>query len=307
MATRSGVPQTKGRHVVTTILSTPSAQPVAVVGATGLQGGSTVRALLAAGVAVRALTRRVDSDAAHELTRLGVEVVAADPGKAGSMVAAFTGVRAMFAMTTPGSQQSIDDEIRQGEAIADAAVEAEVAHVVYSSVGGAERRTGIPHFDSKRHVEEYLLAQGLSTTFVRPVFFMDNFAQFMRPTVEDETLVVRMPLPPGIGLQMIAAADVGAVAAAVALDPGRVMGGAVEIAGDELTGELIAEAYGRRHQRSARYEALPLEVLGDNADQQAMFRWFAVLPAYQADFAATRALQPSTLTFAAWLNGQPEI
>ena len=289
-----------------TTASTTSRRPIAVVGATGLQGGATARALLEANAPVRALVRRTDSDAARALAELGADLVPADLDDPESLRAAFTGVDALFAMTTPGREQRADLEATQGHAIADAAAAADVPRVVYSSVGGAERHTGIPHFDSKRDVEEYLAARGLSTTVVRPVFFMDNFAQFMTPTVEDGGLTVRMPLPAGIPLQMIAAADIGAVAAAVVLDPGRVPGGSVEIAGDELTGEQIAEAYQGRYGVPARYEPLPIEVLADNADQQAMFAWFARLPAYQADFAATRALAPNTSTFGQWLETQPD-
>jgi uncharacterized protein YbjT (DUF2867 family) len=210
-------------------------------------------------------------------------------------------------MTTPGLDQRTDVEMSHGHAIADAAAAAGVPHVVYSSVGGAERHTAIPHFDSKRDVEEYLVARGLSTTFVRPVFFMDNFAQFMTPTMEDGTLTLRIPLPPGIPLQMIAVEDVGAVAAAAALDPDRVAGGAIEIAGDELTGEQIAEAYRHRYDVPARYEPLPIDVLGGDADQRAMFEWFAHLPAFRADFAATRALAPGAKTFEQWLVTRPDL
>jgi uncharacterized protein YbjT (DUF2867 family) len=284
-----------------TTIGTTSRRPIAVVGATGLQGGATARALLDAGAPVRALARRTDSDAARALTELGADLVAADLDDPEGLRAAFTGVDGVFAMTTPGHDQRTDLEVTHGHAIADAAAAASVPHVVYSSIGGAERHTGIPHFDSKRDVEEYLIARGLSTTFVRPVFFMDNFAQFITPTMEDGTLMVRIPLPPGIPLQMITAEDVGAVAAAAALDPDRVPGGSIEIAGDELTGEQIAEAYQHRYDVPARYEPLPIEVLGGDADQRAMFEWLAHLPAWQADFAATRALAPRTKTFEQWL------
>jgi uncharacterized protein YbjT (DUF2867 family) len=277
-----------------------------VVGATGRQGGATVRAMLGAKIPVRALARRTDSDAARALGELGAGLVAADIDDPESLRTAFTGVDAVFAMTTPGYDQRTDIEVRQGHTIADAAAAAGVPRVVYSSVGGAERHTGIPHFDSKRDVEEYLVARGLRTTFVRPVFFMDNFAQFMAPTVQDDTLVVRIPLPSGIPLQMIAVDDVGAVAAAAALDPDSVAGGSIEIAGDELTGEQIAEAYQRRYDIPARYEALPISVLDGNADQQAMFEWFTHLPAFQADFAGTRALAPETKTFERWLMTRPD-
>ena len=290
-----------------TDLGVRSRRPIAVVGATGRQGGATVRALLGANVPVRALIRRTDSDAARALGRLGADLVAADIDDPAALGAAFAGVDAVFAMTTLGADQRTDLEVRHGHAIADAATAAGVPHVVYSSVGGAERHTGIPHFESKRDVEEYFVARGLPTTFVRPVFFMENFAEFMTPTVQDDTLVVRIPLPAGIPLQMIAVADVGAVAAAAALDPGRVAGGSIEIAGDELTGEQIAEAYQRRYDIPARYEALPSYVLDRNADQRAMFEWFAHRPAFRADFAGTRALAPGTKTFEQWLATQVDL
>ena len=291
-------------------MTTPDAtsqRPIAVVGATGQQGGATVRALLDAHTPVRALVRRTDSDAARALAELGADLVAADLDDADGLRAAFTGVHGVFAMTTPGYEQRTDVEVRHGRAIADAAAAAGVPHVVYSSVGGAERHTGIPHFDSKREVEQYLVARSLATVFVRPVFFMDNFAQFIAPALENGTLVVRLPLPAGVPLQMITAEDVGAVAAAAVLDPGRVAGGSIEIAGDELTGEQMAEAYQRRYDVPARYEPLPIDVLAGDADQRAMFEWFARPPAFQADFAATRALAPRTKTFAQWLATRPAL
>jgi uncharacterized protein YbjT (DUF2867 family) len=287
--------------------STRSRRPIAVVGATGLQGGATARALLGANAPVRALARRTDSDAARALAELGAEIVAADLDDPEGLRAAFTGVDGVFAMTTPGYDRSTDREMTHGHAIADAAAAAGVPHVVYSSVGGAERHTGIPHFDSKGDVEEYLVARGLSTTFVRPVFFMDNFAQFATPAIEDGTLTVRLPLPSGIPLQMITVEDIGAVAAAAVLNPDRVAGGSIEIAGDELTGEQIAEAYQDRYDVPARYEPLPIDVLDGDADQRAMFEWFARPPAYQADLAATRALAPRTKTFEQWLETQPDL
>ena len=294
-----------------TAVGATSRRPIAVVGATGLQGGATIRALLGANAPVRALARRTDSDAARALSELGADVVAADLDDPESLRAAFTGVDGVFAMTTPllrpGYELRVDLEVTHGHAIADAAAAASVPHVVYSSVGGAERHTGIPHFDSKRDIEEYLVAQGLSTTFVRPVFFMDNFAHFAPPTMEDGTLVVRLPLPPRIPLQMITADDIGAVAAAAALDPDRVTGGSIEIAGDELTGEQIAEAYQHRYDVPARYQPLPIEVLGGDADQRAMFEWYAHPPSFQADFAATRALAPRTKTFDQWLMTRPDL
>jgi uncharacterized protein YbjT (DUF2867 family) len=84
-------------------------------------------------------------------------------------------VDGLFAMTTFAGPKGTQGEVEHGRHIADAAREVGVAQVVYSSVGGAERATGIPHFESKRRVEEYMTAVGLPTRFVRPTFVMDNF------------------------------------------------------------------------------------------------------------------------------------
>lgn len=273
----------------------------AVIGATGQQGGATARALLRAGAGVRAVVRDRHAATAEKLAAAGAQLVPADIEDAESLRAAFTGVDGVFAMTTFAGPTGVEGEVEHGRLIAEAAHAADVSHLVYSSVGGAERHTGIPHFESKRRVEEYLVSRGLAVTFVRPTFFMDNFAG-SGPTEENGVLVLRSPLAPGVPLQMVAVADVGTVAAAALLDPTRVQGGSIEIAGDEMTGEQIAAAYGEHAGQTARFEPLPTTILRD-ADLRAMFAWFAHLPAYRADFAATRDLAPAVRDFPAWLSG----
>ena len=277
-----------------------SQQLFAVIGASGRQGGATARALLDLGAGVRALVRNPGAQAARALVDRGAEVIQADIEDPASLREAFTGVDGLFAMTTFTGPKGTKGEVEHGMRIADAAREVGVPHVVYSSVGGAERATGIPHFESKRRVEEYMRSLGLSTSFVRPTFFMENFTYFLPPQQEDGVVVLRAPLAPAVPLQMIAVEDIGAVAAAALLNPATVPGGAVEIAGDELTGEQIAAVYGQRAGLSARFEALPLSVLED-ADQHAMFTWFTQRPAYQANFDATRHLAPGVKDFATWL------
>jgi uncharacterized protein YbjT (DUF2867 family) len=276
------------------------ARVFAVVGATGQQGGATTRALLTAGARVRALVRDPQAAQAQAIQQQGAELVRADLDDPASLRAAFSSVDGVYAMTTSYAQRGTAGEIEQGKAMGDAALAAGVPHVVYSSVGGAERHTGIAHFESKRRVEDHLTSLGLSTTFVRPVFFMENFVRYFTPQTEAGTLVVRLPLPPGIPLQLIATDDIGSVAAAALLDPARV-GPSIEIAGDERTGEQIAAVYGDQASLPARYEPIPLEALANDPDQQAMFAWFVKLPAYQADFAATKRLAPAVQDLATWL------
>ncbi|OBF11272.1 NmrA/HSCARG family protein [Mycobacterium sp. ACS4331] len=275
---------------------------VAVVGATGQQGGAVARSLLKAEVRVRALVRDPDKPSAQALASAGAQLAVADLENPDTIRTALEGASRVFLMTTMGSGRGTAGETADGIAVTDAAQAASVQHLVYSSVGGAERHTGIPHFESKRRVEEHIETLDLEATFVRPTFFYDNLLR-QPPTPEDGTVVVRLPLAEGIPLQMVAVKDIGAVAAAVLLDPTRVPGGAVEIAGDELTGSQIAAAFGRRAGLPARFEPLPIDAAGDD-DMQAMFSWFAQPPSYQADRALTRELDPQVESFEQWLAQQ---
>lgn len=286
-----------------TITSTAVDGTIAVFAATGSQGGAVTEALLAHGVHVRALVRDTSSDKAEALAARGVELAQVDVHDPASLVTALTGVRALWFMTVPpGGVQQGDTagETAQGIAIAEAAAAARVPHVVFNSVGGAERDSDVPHFDSKRLVEKRLAALGMRVTVVRPVFFMENFFWFS-PTVEDGSLVLRLPLPDGVPLQMIGVRDVGAIAARALLDPATVPA-EIEIAGDQLTGSQIASAFSAHIDMPARYEALPLAVMDGQGDMQAMFRWFAETDAYQADIEAVRRLAPDVQTFASWLR-----
>ena len=101
---------------------------------------------------------------------------------------------------------------------------------------------------------------------------------------------------------MVAVHDIGRISASLLLGTAEAPGGAIEIAGDERTGSQIAAAFGEHAGLPARYEALPLEVLGDNPDTQAMFRWFAETPAYQADIEAVKAIEPSVWDLPMWLR-----
>lgn len=280
-----------------------SPSTIAVFAATGSQGGAVADALLEAGASVRALLRDTRSEKAVALGRRGVELVQIDIADPASLVAALEGVDAFWFMTTPpGGMQNADTagETDQGIALADAAAAAHVPHVVFNSVGGAERRSGIPHFESKYRVEQHLAKLGLDTTIVRPVFFAENFT-WMAPTVEDGTLILRLPIPDGIPLQVIAVRDVGIISAKALLDPAS-LPATIEIAGDELTGSEIAAVHGERAGLPNRYEALPVAVLDGQDDLQAMFRWFAETPAYQADLEQVRRIHPGTSTLSTWLG-----
>ena len=277
--------------------------PISVVGATGQQGSAVVDALLDRNIAVRALTRNPDSEAARALAQRGVEVVAADLEAPDSLRSAFEGAAAAFAMATMAGPAGVEGEVAQGKAIGEAAQAAQLPFLVYSSVGGAERHSGVPHFESKRRVEQFLSGL-LPLNIVRPTFFMENLPYMM--SRDGEQWSVQMPMPGDVPLQMISVRDIGKAAAALLAqrDPDTAP---VEIAGDEVTGQQIAELLGQRVGAPARFVELPLDSLGDDEDLGAMYAWFTKLPAYRADFVRTRELVPDVQNLSTWLQHQSRL
>jgi uncharacterized protein YbjT (DUF2867 family) len=276
--------------------------PIAVLGATGQQGSATVDALLDRGLPVRAITRNVDSAAARALTKRDVAVVAADLETPESIRVAFEGAAAVFAMTSFTAPRGAEGEISHGRAILDAAQGAGLPFLVYSSVGGAERNTGIPHFESKRRIEEFLIGS-VPVNFIRPTFFMENLPGVIAH--DGAELLVRMPMPGDVPLQMISVQDIGKAAAAL-LTRREPDTAPVEIAGDEVTGERIAQLVAQRFGAAATFVQVPLDVLGSNDDVKSMFRWFATPPSFRADFARTRSLVPDVENLPRWLARQPD-
>ncbi|QKW65405.1 NmrA/HSCARG family protein [Streptomyces sp. NA03103] len=275
---------------------------IAVFGATGQQGGAVVDALLDHKARVRALVRNPQSDRAQALAARGVELAAIRADDPASLADALVTVKGFYFMTPEAnSLEEVEAEIRIGTTLVDAAVEAGVPHVVFNSVFGADRESGVPHHDSKHSIEEYLRKSGLRASMVRATAFMENFASVMAPSLEHGEIVLRLPLPEDVPLKMISVRDIGRVAAALLLGIAQAPGGVVELVGDELMGPRIAAAFGVRAGLPARYEALPLSVLPNDLDR-VMFREFAEAAGSPADLSAVRAIEPATLNLAEWIR-----
>lgn len=283
-------------------MSTHTTGTIAVFGATGRQGGAVVDALLDHKARVRALVRDPHSDRARALAARGVELAAVRADDPASLAPALAAVEG-FSFMTPeaNSLEEIEEEVRVGTALVDAAAAAHVPHVVFNSVFGADRESGVPHHDSKHSIEEYLRKSGLRATMVRATAFMENFTSVMAPSLEHGEIVFRLPLPEDVALKMISVRDIGRVAAALLLDLAEAPGGAVELVGDELTGPRIAATFGARAGLPARYEAVPLSVLPTDLDR-VMFREFAKAAEHPADLAAVRAIEPATMDLAEWIR-----
>src|ERR1700756_3470108 len=232
--------------------------PITVIGATGQQGGAVIDALLSQRIPIRAVTRNPHGDKARTLAERGVEVVYADLEYADSGCAAFDGVAAAFAMTPHDGLDGPKREVVHGRVIAAAAADAGLPFLVYSSVGGVERRSGMPHFESKHRIEQVLL-DAVPVTFVRPTFFMETLRLMSRR--DGAHVTVAMPLAGDVAIQMISVRDIGRAAAALLLmgDPAVAP---VEIASDELTGEQIVERIAQRLGSPTPHRPLPPGVPG---------------------------------------------
>jgi uncharacterized protein YbjT (DUF2867 family) len=287
----------------------PNSGLILVTGATGQQGGAVARRLLDAGRSIRVLTR--DPAKAQPLAERGAEVVRGDMTDPASLERALDGVWGVYAMTTP-FEGGTETDVEQGKTMADAASSAAVERYVLSSVIGATDATGIPHIESKGAVEEHLRVTGMSSTILRPVWFMENLlAPWMWPAVRDGTFA--LPLLPETRLQMVAVGDVGAYAAAAFLRPEEFDGAVIPLASDERTGADLAAALTHRLGHEVRFEAVPLEDLDETLargfgpefgrDLAAMYRWFNTEDFPRVDISATERRWGVPLTrFESWLD-----
>jgi uncharacterized protein YbjT (DUF2867 family) len=267
---------------------------ILITGVTGQQGGAVARALVGKGFRLRGMTRKPEGDAAKAIAALGVEIVKGDLDDEASLGAALSGAWGTFAVQNTW-EAGVEKEEEQGKRFATVAREAGVEHFVYTSVGSAHRRTGVPHFDNKFRVEETVRGLGFpSHVILRPVFFMENL---LSPWfLSGDTLVVAMK--PATVLQMIAVEDVGRFGAAAFIDAARLNGRAIELAGDAVTMPAAAKVLSEGLGRTITFVELPIEEVRKNSEDLAlMLEWFdrvgyaADVPALVREFGFT----PKTL------------
>jgi uncharacterized protein YbjT (DUF2867 family) len=307
-------------------------QIIAVVGATGAQGGGLARAILAdrsSGFAVRALTRHVDSDKARALSAAGAEVVAADLDDEASLHDALRGAHGAFFVTNFWEHFSPQREKAQAAAMAHAAKAAGLKHVIWSTLEDSRRfipvsdprmptlmgEYKVPHFDAKAESDRYFAEAGVPTTFLLTSFYWENLIYFgmgPKPGAAGE-LVWSMPLGsarfPGIGVE-----DIGRCAYGVFRRGQDLVGKYVGIAGEQLTGTEMAARLGTSLGQPVRYDAIApaqYRALGfPGADDLGnMFQFnveFATEFCGARDVPAARALNPALQTFSQWLEANKD-
>ena len=301
---------------------------IAVVGATGAQGGGLVRAILAdrnGAFVARAITRKPDSDKASALAKLGAEVVAGDADDPPSLDRAFAGAYGAFCVTNFWEHLSPEREGSQAAALARATRKAGLQHVVWSTLEDTRKRFPlddrrlptlqgkykVPHFDAKGEADGIFAAEAAPTAYLLAAFYWENFIHFgMGPRKGDDgELVLALPLG-GVKLPGIAAEDIGKCAYGVFRRGTGTVGKRLGIAGDVLSGEEMAAKMGRALKQKVAFQDVPFDVfrgLGfPGADDLGnMFQYQALLgDAFlkTRDPALSRSLDPELLSFDDWLS-----
>jgi uncharacterized protein YbjT (DUF2867 family) len=243
---------------------------ILITGVTGQQGGAVARSLQGAGFRLRGLTRKPDGDRAAALARTGVEIIKGDLDDETTLRRALAGAWGVFAVQNT-AEAGVEREEAQGKRLATLARETGVEHFVYTSVGSANKQTGVPHFDNKRRIEETV--RGLrfpSHVILRPVFFMENLlAPF---SLRGSTLA--WALGPNTKLQMIAVEDIGWFGGRAFTDA-TLNRREIDVAGDIRTlpesAEILTEALGR----PIAFAQTPIEPVRQYSEEMAvMLEWF---------------------------------
>jgi uncharacterized protein YbjT (DUF2867 family) len=251
-----------------------------ITGATGKQGGATIRSLNGSDFRLRAMTRKPHGEPARDLKNRGIEVVEGDLDDEESLTRALDGVWGVYAVQNTW-------EARLARA-------AGVEHYVYASVGSAHRQTGIPHFENKARVEETVRTSGFpSHVIIRPVFFMENL---MTPWfLNGDTIYAAMK--PSTVLQMIAVDDIGKYGARAFTDS-KLNGRELDIAGDAATMPEAARTLSEALGRTITFVEVPIaEVRKNSEDTAIMLEWFgdvgynADIPGLEREF----GIAPTTL------------
>ena len=250
---------------------------IAVTGATGAQGGSLVRAILAdkgGPFAARALTRDPASEKARALAALGAEVVQADVDDPASLRRAFEGAHGAYCVTFFWAHMSPDKELAEARNMAEAARQAKVAHVIWSTLEDTRTlvplsddrmptlggRYKVPHFDAKGEADGIFSEVGVPTTCLVTSFYWDNFIYFGMGPKRGPDGVLAISLPMGTArLPGIAAEDIGKCAYGVFKKGKDLIGKTVGIAGEHLTGTQMAAALTKALGQPVRYNAISPE------------------------------------------------
>ncbi len=301
---------------------------IAVLGATGAQGGGLVRAITGdkgSEFSARAITRNVNSEKAKSLAQLGAEVVAADVDDEESLKKAFQDAYGVYGVTFFWEHFSPEKEMAQATAIAKAAKATGVQHVIWSTLEDTRQwvplsddrmptlmgKYKVPHFDVKGEANGVFTATGVPTTFLLTSFYWDNFINFgMGPKKgPDGTLAITMPMDDK-KLPGIAAEDIGRSAYGIFKKGKELIGKTIGVAGEHLTGTQMGAALTKALGQEVRYNSVSPDVyrgfgFPGAEDLGNMFQFNRDFEEYfcgARNLDIARSFNPSLQTFESWLS-----
>jgi uncharacterized protein YbjT (DUF2867 family) len=301
---------------------------IAVIGATGAQGGGLRRAILndpEGSFTARAITRNSGSEKAKALANMGVEVVEADVDDKASLIKAFEGAYGAFCVTFFWEHFSPEKENLHAKNMAEAVKEADVKHVIWSTLEDTRKwipleddrmptlkgKYKVPHFDAKGESNVYFENSGVPYTLLNTSFYWENFIYFgLGPQKgPDGKLAITFPMKdkklPGIAVN-----DIGKCAYAIFKKGNEYQGKTVSIAGEHLSGAQMADAFSKHLGTAVAYNDVPPEVYRNfgfpGADD--MGNMFQFKADFEADYCGardineTKKLNPELLNFDSWLE-----
>lgn len=301
---------------------------IAVVGATGAQGGGLVRAILEdkkGPFAARAITRDVNSEKAKALAEAGAEVVAADVDDVKSLKKAFAGAYGAYCVTFFWAHLKPEKELAQARAMAKAAKDTDLQHVIWSTLEDTRQwvplsddrmptlmgKYKVPHFDAKGEANAIFTELGVPTTFLLTSFYWENFIHFgMGPKKgADGKLAITIPMG-NKKLSGIAAEDIGKCAYRIFEEGPEMIGKTVGIAGGHLTGAQMAKSLTKALGQEVRYNQVTPEAYRafgfPGADDLGnMFQFNTEFEQDCCDarsISETKKLNPELMTFDRWLG-----
>jgi uncharacterized protein YbjT (DUF2867 family) len=284
---------------------------ILVTGATGAQGGSVARHLLRRGTfAVRALTRKPDSEKAALLREAGAEIVQADLEDIMALRTVMEGCYGVFGVTN--YWEHFDGEFRQGRNLVDAVAASKTEHFVFSTLPYAKKISKgvleVAHLDVKGRLEEYARTKPVSVTFVHPAFYYENFLSYFSPRRRSGGDYA-FGFPQGdTPLAGVAVGDLGGVVAAIFERRDEFLCRTVGIAGDDLPPARYADLMAGTLGLPITYHHIPREVFAGlefpgAADLANMFEFNRIFcPSRAADVALSRQLYPAIRPFRTWLG-----
>lgn len=225
-----------------------------VTGGTGKQGGAVARNLVKNGFDVKVLTRNPESPNAKALQDLGVRLVKGNLDDVESFRQHLRDVYGIFSVQT--FEKGVKKEIEQGKKLADLAEQFGVRHFIYSSVAGADRGTGIPHFESKNIIEKYIKELDLPYTILRPASLYENF---LMPQVKEGILKGKFvqPVNREVVMPYLSSEDVGKAALKAFQNPEFYLNKTLTLASETLSTQEVVDLFAAELNMPMQYKKLP--------------------------------------------------